>query len=356
MNKYFPERYSRVMPNATRELIDARWRGIERLARFIKREDIAPIMVFVRSGKFSSALDEQVRNVFKEEDVNFPMRDRNEELRCLVIETLILAIDQDDANADLLALGQVTSEFMGLAQPDVMLDDLLATAQHRVEKRRTELRTPADLPNSPVLAMKTSLTGYLQTVPANTQLTNSPQFTALLESSNSDVELLQSYMGKTATALGQRQLICEEVNQLALLYVTKYSESFQQPLDELGQERFVAIALELARVTRFHLGFSSAKGYAAQLLRNPASAVESKQIVEIVESLGSNTLFNSLNSNAPDLLVPLSSCIRLHARDGANWRQIAQSTLNAGLEDTRPIVEIIAQLYNETLLSSALAK
>lgn len=78
MNKYFPERYSRVMPNATRELIDARWRGIERLARFIKREDIAPIMVFVRSGKFSSALDEQVRNVFKEEDVNFPMRDRND--------------------------------------------------------------------------------------------------------------------------------------------------------------------------------------------------------------------------------------------------------------------------------------
>ena len=253
MNKYFPERYGRVRPSPTREILELRWTGVEHLTSALKPADIVPLVLLARSAP-STEGEEKARATFVSADVNFPMRDNSEEIRVLAIEAIIKSIDDRLAAADSLALAMLSSEFLGLVDPDPLLSDALETARNHVERRQLEMRRPNAFPEGPPVTLPAALKAFGESVPADSQVLNSQGFRALFEASVSDLQQIRKYTQQSASVLRHQQMLTSEISALTLLYVTRYSETFRRPLAELNAERPIAVALELARVTQFEAG------------------------------------------------------------------------------------------------------
>ena len=353
MDKFFPERYARAYADPRQEQLELRWQGVEECAKAIAIGQLPQLLLLTRGRPADPSFVNLFRDFFRAKDVNFKLRDNDYELQILAAEVALrLVKETPTARGDFVALASVTSGFLGLIPTPIELKDLMEASKEVLTSREIGIRKRRQLV-PPVRERYTeALKAFLEKTGDGQPVTVTDATKALLREIGDEFLEMARHQNDVVRYVDEAQRTTEELNGLTLLYVSRYSDPLRATFEEAGNARPIAVAVELARITRFNLGLPNAVGYVDQLMQLEPPPSDPMPMNEAIDGVPMISPIENAATGLPGPLVPMSFCLTSSARD-EDWRSIAAESLGLAIQPDRAANEWAMQLYNELVLAKA---
>ncbi len=190
MHKYFADWYRIANLKPEGDLLEYRWKSIEKLGKSIDSSKAMDLVrLFMEKPLRNNSFLDEYRVVFQKTDPTFPMRGNELEMRVLAGATLAWCLDNcTNKLADAVAYAQLSAECKGL-HPPPPIPEIIELAEKHLNKRSAELRKSIVAKN--IKAPDLKIDEQLQEIEVACQSAavpeNGPPLKAILESLSNNV-------------------------------------------------------------------------------------------------------------------------------------------------------------------------
>ncbi|MCK4472910.1 MAG: hypothetical protein KAW49_14105 [Anaerolineae bacterium] len=366
MHTYFGEWYREAKLEFTGEMLEKRWKAIEKFARQrkdIKAKALDLIRVFYDLSPIDPSFTETFSEVFVRADPSFPMRNNTFELRVLAGAATIHLIERSQPEfSDMLSLAVACGECEGL-RDKLPFRDVLEKALDSLYQRSISLRIPTDCPgiSMPELNLETTLQEMTNAFTTNNlQALNNPTRSGLEQIASSISGLYETTL-KTISWLNQSlQLQQEEMNILWWLF-SQSSRDLKVPFSELDPYFACVMAgKELADLVIVMPGPLAVEAFLRRMLsgveNDPSVMVSLQAVVNRVPREWRRDLVPGDEFKGNEDLLPVHFAITksLETDGEADWVPAFRKTGKLRPDGKISLDRLSFQVYRERLLARSL--